>query len=85
MEIAITESINKMKMEMNQEQGNYKEREVSAREKEVDLKKMETEAPKNQWDGSMRTFRTYEQGLEGFYIQNNASFLFNPTFQSLWA
>ena len=32
----------------------------------------------------MGTFRTFKQGLEGFYIQNNASFLFNPTFQSLY-
>ena len=41
-------------------------------------------APKNQWDGTIGTFRAYKQGLEGFYIQNNASFLFNPSFQSLY-
>ena len=49
MEIAITESINKMKMEMNQEQGNYKEREVSAREKEVDLKKWKLRQTPREW------------------------------------
>ena len=39
---------------------------------------------KYQWDGSVTTFREYKQHVEGFYIQQKAWFIFNPTFRQLY-
>ena len=41
-------------------------------------------SPKVQWDGTIGTFREYKLHMEGFYIQNKAWFMFNPTFQALY-
>ena len=39
---------------------------------------------KNQWDGSILGFNEYKSQMEGFYIQNRAWFMIDPTFQKIY-
>ena len=39
---------------------------------------------KIQWDGTLGSFREYRMGIEGYYISNEAGYIFNNIFQEVY-